>query len=54
MPVVAAVEDGEVAGNVELEPLVGWECPDTVVEVIGESGDEEDDYAAENEFADED
>lgn len=34
MPIVATVEDCEVLADVEIEPLVWWECPlSEVVEV---------------------
>lgn len=55
MPGVAAVEDGERFGDVEVEPIVGREGPEIEKEVVGHGGycqyqgSAEDDFASEEE-----
>ena len=53
MPVVAAIEDGEVLADVEVEPLVRWKCPFAKIAEIGYCGDGEDGRPADDCFSEE-
>jgi len=53
VPVVAAIEDGEVLADVEVEPLVRWKCPFAKIAEIGYCGDGEDGRPADDCFSEE-
>ncbi len=53
VPVVAAVKDGEVLADVEVEPLVRWKCPFAKIAEIGYCRDGEDCRTADNCFSEE-
>lgn len=53
VPVVAAIEDGEVLADVEVEPLVRWKRPFAKIEEIGHCRDGEDGSAADDCFSEE-
>lgn len=53
VPVVAAVEDGEVLADVEVKPLVRWKCPFAEIIEIGYCRDGEDGRAADDCFSEE-
>lgn len=38
MPVVDSIEDSQVLGDVEMEPVIRRECPGAEIKAVGEEG----------------